>query len=355
MQTVPKNHLTLQLIRLRRSEEWTAIGECLSFVLSKGGAGRCLLGQRTHDLAPGDLLVWNSTVGGKIVVTNGAMVFWNFSVCFDHLLPLFSIGEICLLRDLTEHLKVSKLYSASSQLAQECNKLVESAPPQGNFDHRSQLLRVAAAVLSIELQNASSQRVGFVRAEDHMLHVFDKLSIEELLTLSVSELAQKFSCSHRHLNRLFHQHFGFCVAALRMELRLLKALSLLRDPNLKVISVAEQCGFNHLGLFNTCFKKRFGDSPGRLRKADLQNHGHSIMAFNGGIFRKLSGQNLGLTAGETDLSAPIRAKVYEILKQSMPRDLLDPAGRAAGETNQFRARTQKNRPPGAEMRNESPR
>ena len=53
---------------------------------------------------------------------------------------------------------------------------------------------------------------------------------------------------------------------MRMEMRLLKAVSLLRDPSAKVINVAEACGFNHLGLFNTCFKKRFGTSPGQWRK-----------------------------------------------------------------------------------------
>jgi AraC-like DNA-binding protein len=50
-----------------------------------------------------------------------------------------------------------------------------------------------------------------------------------------------------------------------MEIRVLKAASLLRNPDEKVINVAEQCGFNHLGLFNTCFKLRFGVSPGQWR------------------------------------------------------------------------------------------
>ena len=51
-----------------------------------------------------------------------------------------------------------------------------------------------------------------------------------------------------------------------MELRLLKAVTLLRNPTAKIITVAEQCGFNHLGLFNICFKRRFGQSPGQWRK-----------------------------------------------------------------------------------------
>src|ERR1019366_5200393 len=118
---------------------------------------------------------------------------------------------------------------------------------------------------------AHSQRVGFIRPEDHMIQVFEKLSTTDLVNLSVPELAGKFGVSRRHLNRLFHQHFGVSVAALRMEMRLLRAVALLWNPDAKVINVAEECGFNHLGLFNICFKRRFGTSPGQWRKKGVPN------------------------------------------------------------------------------------
>ena len=89
------------------------------------------------------------------------------------------------------------------------------------------------------------------------------------MNLSVDDLASKFGCSRRHLSLLFHSHFGISVAALRMEIRLLKAISLLRDPEAKVINIAEDCGFNHLGLFNTCFKRRFGANPRQWRKSNM--------------------------------------------------------------------------------------
>ena len=50
-----------------------------------------------------------------------------------------------------------------------------------------------------------------------------------------------------------------------MEMRLLKAVTLLRDPDSKIINVAEECGFNHLGQFNASFKRRFAISPGQWR------------------------------------------------------------------------------------------
>jgi AraC-like DNA-binding protein len=214
------------------------------------------------------VLVLNCADGGKIEAAGSdEVVFWCFSVHFEHLFPLFTVGEVSLLQDTTESLKGCKLYPASSSVAQECHRLVEAAPPQGDVNHRSQVLRVAAAVLSAEFKNARRQRSGFVRFEDHRTQAFEELTAAQLLTLSIADMEHKFSCGQRHLNRLFHQYFGCSLASLRMELRLLKALSLLRDPSLKIIHVAEQCGFNHLGLFNACFRKRFGNSPGHWRKA----------------------------------------------------------------------------------------
>ena len=269
MQTLTDNYLTLRLVRLKRGEAWPNQGRGFWFVLAKGGKGQYASGSAAQSILPGDVLLLNCKNGGTIAVTGEEMIFWCFSVSFEHLTPLFAIGEICLLQNTTESLKSPKLYPASSSLARECHGLVATAPPQGNMDHRSQVLRVAAAVLSVEFKNTRTQRNGFARMEDHMMQAFEELSANELLTLSVGDLARKFSCSRRHLNRLFHQHFGCSVASLRMELRLLKALSLLRDQAVKIIQVAEECGFNHLGLFNACFKKRFGNTPSQWRKGAL--------------------------------------------------------------------------------------
>ena len=114
----------------------------------------------------------------------------------------------------------------------------------------------------------------------HMVQVFEQMSGSDMLNLSVTELAEKFGCSTRHLNRLFHEHFGLSVAALRMEMRLLTAVSLLRDPDAKVTNVAAQCGFNHLGLFSTCFKRRFRLAPGEWRRtcADLCEPTEKLLA-----------------------------------------------------------------------------
>lgn len=273
-----QEHMALQLIRLKSAEEFLINDDGLTFVFAKGGVGGCLARTGTQRLLPGDIMVLNGASGGKFSAHNqGEFLFWSFSFCFENLLPLFSGNEISLLHNITESYKTAKIYSANSSLAVECHRLLGVVPPQFNLDHRGQLLRIAATILSTEFKAAQTQRSGFVRSEDHMIQVFEKLSSSELINLSVGELAEKFSCSRRHLNRLFHQHFGVAVASLRMEMRLLKAMSLLRDPDAKIINVAEDCGFNHLGLFNTCFKRRFGTSPGQWRKNALQAESTSAL------------------------------------------------------------------------------
>lgn len=272
-----QDYLNLRLTRLKPPKEWLVKGPGLSFLFPKGGAGIYDSGVDTYPFAPGDVLVLNAEPGGKICVSNGGeLVFWSFSWCFEHLFPLFASNEICLFRSVTDGFSGAKLYPASDPLARECYRLLADVPPQFSLEHRGQLVRIAAAILAAEFSNVHRQPGGFVPVEEHMIKVFESLSSADILTLPVGDLASRFSCSRRHLNRLFHQHFGLSVAALKMEMRLLKATSLLRDPDTKVINVAAECGFNHLGLFNTCFKRRFGTSPGRWRKLPVPGNRRSV-------------------------------------------------------------------------------
>jgi len=265
------DHLSLKSVRLKSSEEFTPHPEGLTLVLAKSGGGKCATRTTNHRLNAGEILIVNGSAGVKLgIYEKGEFQFWTFSFDFENLLPLFSGNEISLLHNITDSFKSPRIHPANSPLSAECLQLVAAVPEQINLNHRGHLIRIASAVISADFKEAQTQRTGYVSAEDHMVQVFQRLSPTEFINLSVGELAEKFSCSRRHLNRLFHQHFGVSVASLRMEMRLLKAMSLLRDPDAKIINVAEQCGFNHLGLFNTCFKRRFGASPGQWRKAALQ-------------------------------------------------------------------------------------
>jgi len=220
-----------------------------------------------HPLAPGDVLVLSDAEGARLVPHPGKqMRIRFFSLCVDQLFLLFVGKEFARMQDALDAFKPVKRYPASSALAADCHNLLKGTPPEFNMAHRSQLLRIAASVLTEELKRGPAQRSGFIRMDEHVAQVLETLTADQFLNLSVDEFADRFTCSRRQLNRIFHEHFGLSVVSLRMEMRLLKAASLLRDPDAKILCVAERSGFNHQGLFNTCFKRRFGVSPREWRE-----------------------------------------------------------------------------------------
>src|SRR5271170_145495 len=188
-----QEHLALRMTRLKSPEELDQNGEGLFFLFSKEGAGKFTSKTATHRLLPGDILIFNGAVGSKLAAWNvkGEFLFWNFSTCFENLLPLFTGNEISLLHNITEGFKTARIYPASMPLAAECRRLLEVVPAQFNLDHRGQLLRIAATILSVEFKEGQAQRSGYVRAEDHMVQIFEKLSASELINLSVGELADR--------------------------------------------------------------------------------------------------------------------------------------------------------------------
>ncbi len=295
------DYLTLKLRRLKNLEQMDLSGRGLFFGILKAGQGVCESASSLHRFGPGAVLVVDSASRFRVLARdNGPLIFWYFVAELEHLFPLFSGREICLLQKVAESFKAGRVYPASSPLAKECLRLVEEVPVQFSLDHRSQVLRIVSAVLTAEFKSLQPKLADLPPVRDHVLQVFERLQTNELLNLPMGELAKKFNCSRRHLNRLFHQHFGVSMAALRMEMRLLKAVSLLVDPNAKIMYVAEKCGFNHLGLFNICFRKRFGASPDRWRKTVLQANGNSTEeAFAGHLFQKAGSPTAAVEADRT--------------------------------------------------------
>ena len=100
-----------------------------------------------------------------------------------------------------------------------------------------------------------------------VMHVLVHLSETELQELNVGELARRCGFSRRHLARLVKNECGTSLATLVAQTRLDKAADLLRDPERKIVNVAMDCGFKHLGAFSAKFRVRFGMTPSDWRKS----------------------------------------------------------------------------------------
>jgi hypothetical protein len=129
----------LQLIRLNAPDEWAHEGDGLFFLLVKGGGGKLVSGNTIQRLGPGDVAVLNGPPRSKLAAFDTSeLVFQCFSICFEHLYPLFASDEISHLQEVTDVFKGGRVYSASSPAAIECHRLLKEVHPQFNLDHSSQ-------------------------------------------------------------------------------------------------------------------------------------------------------------------------------------------------------------------------
>jgi len=283
----------LHLFRLKPRQDWNSPSEGLFFIFLMAGAGEFLDDSSAPPavqlLARGDVLVLRAGVGGKVrAAGESELAFCAFSVSVEHLFPLFVAEQLSLVQTLMDSFKTARYYPATQSATVGWHQLIRELPAEFNLEHRSQLLHVAGAILAEEFQKLQPSLSRYERADARVTRVFEQMSVEQILSLSREELAGRFGCSQRHLNRIFKEHFGLSLGALRMEMRLLKVVSLLRNPDAKIITLAQQCGFNHRGLFNACFKRRFGVSPGQWRKNGGRNQlpAPALAATNlGGQFR----------------------------------------------------------------------
>ena len=264
---------TLALQRLHlNGEEWTAGEEAFFFFFALSGEAAWRCGSAVRRVVSGDVLMVKGPGPGALAAATdgGAALAW-FSVAEQQLNPLFALGELCAWQAVEEALAQSRHYHSRSELARTCHRLISEIPDGPALARRVHLLRVVSTVLCAELQRPKRGLPQLQGAEERILSALGRLAINEILRLSADELSVKLNCSRRHLDRLFKRHFGLSAKGIKSELRLLRAAALLRNPHLKVINVADESGFNHLGRFNVSFRRRFGRSPSEWRASQAHS------------------------------------------------------------------------------------
>lgn len=88
--------------------------------------------------------------------------------------------------------------------------------------------------------------------------------------VTISDVVNVCGCSRRALFSAFRKYRGYSPMQFLTESRLKCARMALRSPTAgeTVTSIAEACGFSHLGRFSDIYRKRYGESPSEtLRKA----------------------------------------------------------------------------------------
>jgi len=158
-------------------------------------------------------------------------------------------------------------FTGKDPVGQKFSRLL-ALPQRENLAMRSALLQLWSQAVSSVLSAAPVEDAGH-KLQERFRQLVAQLPDAELATRSLTELAGQLHCSPRHFSRLFRAEFGVPLRKRQTELRLQRARQLLADANAKILTIAYESGYRHLGLFNAMFKKRFGVTPSEWRQQNL--------------------------------------------------------------------------------------
>jgi hemolysin activation/secretion protein/AraC-like DNA-binding protein len=193
-----------------------------------------------------------------------------FSVQPQYLNGLLTVAEWHQLEVAPNNLTSQvSILTAAEPLAQRFTRLVEQTQREG-LPMRCGLLQLWANAITGLLPAPAMESAEGGRLHERFRQLVGQMPEAELSQCSLRDLAGQLNCSERHFSRLFREEFGVPFRARQIELRLLHARQLLTNSDDKIINVAYDSGYQHLGLFNVMFKKRFGVTPSEWRQQNLR-------------------------------------------------------------------------------------
>ncbi len=167
---------------------------------------------------------------------------------------------------------IATVYRVVSNVADKSDvmKLVASNPIFSRITSHTSEKGVKNELISL-CDNAKSVISGLQRRESEVL--CDKVTqiIDSRYSdgaLSLTEVSNELAVSPNYLSSLIKKTKKKNFVNLLTERRMKAAYDMLMYSGMKILEISEKCGYSDQHYFNYCFKKFYGESPGRLRRSE---------------------------------------------------------------------------------------
>lgn len=267
-----ERRLTLHELSIPPSVEWAPKSVWILARIVEGTAYWLPRGASARELQAGDVVA-AAAQGGQSALRSsrlGPAKIQYFLVDSRALSGLLSIAEGRQLEKcISSPVPYFRVFGPDDPVAKEFARI--ASQPGGGLSRRCALLRLwVEAIAGLLASPLPESPAGDLH--ERFRRLIGDMSETELIGCSPAALASRLHCSERHLGRLFREEFGVPLHRRQMELRLLHARQLLANSDEKIITVAYESGFHHLGHFNAMFKRRFGMTPSEWRHQQIQKH-----------------------------------------------------------------------------------
>ena len=143
---------------------------------------------------------------------------------------------------------------------------IASIPPE----YTAEIRTAARAMLALLLSEHFSPKFihkDYPDAPDWLEVMQTEMMKKEHFIEGLNALYRLAKVSPEHISRTFRKHFGKTPTEWINDLRLQHAVHLLKHSNIKISTIALDCGFNNLSHFYKIFQKSFRFSPRKYRIA----------------------------------------------------------------------------------------
>ena len=104
-----------------------------------------------------------------------------------------------------------------------------------------------------------------IGTEKKMEDLKDFLSANLKENFSLDQFASTYCLSKEYLCQQFKNCYGVGIIEMHTNLKMDKALNLIKDTNLRIKDIAEYLGYKDLSYFYRVFKKHYNKAPGQIR------------------------------------------------------------------------------------------
>lgn len=260
--TIPKDFPTVPL-------HWQKSAE---IIYVKKGKGQVQIGMDMTQAHTGDIYILPpGTLHGLKELPGHSMEYENIifdvdflgegavDICAQEYLVPFASGRLLLPGILKpEHIG----YDEVADCLKDAEDLCEEKGKGYELGVKAAMLRLLYLLFRMCPEPPKPDSVDTERLKK-VLYIVEK---EYMNHLSVEKMADYCGCSSSHFMRWFKKMTGMSFGVYLSERRLAIAAEMLRGTDEKIVTIAENAGFENLSNFNRQFKSRYGVTPRQYRE-----------------------------------------------------------------------------------------
>jgi AraC-like DNA-binding protein len=246
----------------------------ISFITE--GAGKRIVADSIEEFQPGDLVfigrnlphVW---IADKETRTPSnrtlEMVFLQFTanVLSPQLLALPEFAHVKRALEFSE-----RGIQIVGQTLNEVSEIMLQLPYLESFERMLHFFKLMDIIgksdSNIQLASKEYMKMRFTTGNRRIAAIHDYLMNNYREEVDLKRLAALVSMAEGSLCRFFRMHMGMTIFEYLNKIKVELACKLLMDPDLKIVEVCLDSGFNNLSHFNKQFRKTTGVTPKEYRK-----------------------------------------------------------------------------------------